>query len=72
MRRRGRLLVNVICSRKEVRYSGVWPGSVPEEVLAELRGHAIRYDMPIQVEIFGHGIWSITPDGRVMKVALFR
>jgi len=68
-----KLLVNVICYRDEVRHSGEWPGAGgPEDVLTQLRRQAIRYDMPVQVEIVGHGIWSITPDGRVMKVALFK
>lgn len=73
MKGRNRLLVNVICSRDEVKHSGEWhDGDCPEDVLAQLREHAIRHDMPIQVEIFGHGTWSITPDGRVAKIALFR
>ena len=73
MKGRDRLLVNVICSRDEVKHSGEWLRQAgPADVLADLRQQAIRYDMPIQVEIFGHGIWSITPDGRVMKLALFR
>lgn len=67
------LQVEITCSDPEVAYCGPWrEGESPDDVLEWSRRKAVVRDMPVQVEIVGHGVWSITPDGRIEKGALFR
>jgi hypothetical protein len=65
------VFVRIICSDVEVAFKGEWEGESHEEILEYARHAAMRRDMPVQVEVHGHGVWSITPDGRTMPGALF-
>jgi len=65
------MFVRIICSDVEVAFEGEWEGESHEEILEYARREAMGRDMPIQVEVLGHGVWSITPDGRAMPGALF-
>lgn len=65
------MLVKIICSDERVAFEGEWDSQSHQEVLEYARREAVERDMPVQVEIHGQGIWSITPDGRTMPGALF-
>lgn len=65
------MFVRIVCSDQKVAFEGEWEGSSHEEVLEYAKREAISKDMPVQVEIHGRGIWSVTPDGRTMPAALF-
>lgn len=65
------MLVKIICSDESVAFEGEWEGQSHQEVLEYAKQEAREKDMPVQVEIYGRGIWSITPDGRKMPGALF-
>jgi hypothetical protein len=63
--------VRIVCSDESVSFEGEWEGSSHVEVLELAKREAVSGDMPVQVEIQGWGVWSITPDGRAMPAALF-
>ncbi len=64
--------VEILCSEPGLAYSGEWKGDDgPEELVRRLLGEARRYGIPIQLTVTGHGTWSIAPNGRVIRGALF-
>lgn len=65
--------VEVRCADPGVAFRGEWPGPEgPEEILAVARERAMAAGLPVQVEIQGHGVWSIEPTGKVHPGRLFR
>ncbi len=66
------MYVRIVCSNPEIAFEGEWPEEATAE---ELRAYAVncasRRNMPVQIEIAGHGVWSVTPDGRKLNFALF-
>ncbi len=68
-----RVWVELTCAEPGVAFRGEWPGPEgPEEILAIAREKAIASGLPVQVEIQGHGVWSIEPIGKVHTGRLFR
>ena len=63
--------VKIICSDEEVAFEGHMQAESHLEIIQYAKEEAKRRDMPIQLEIYGKGVWSITPDGRTMRGALF-
>ena len=64
--------VEILCSESGLAYSGEWQANDgPETLVRRLLGEAKRYGIPIQLTITGHGTWSIAPNGRVIRGALF-
>jgi hypothetical protein len=64
--------VEILCSEPRLAYRGEWraddaPGMLIQRLLAE----AERRGTPIQLTVAGHGTWSIAPNGRVIRGALF-
>jgi hypothetical protein len=64
--------VEIRCREPALAYRGQWreDGS-PEALLRRLIGEAKRRGIPIQLTVTGHGTWSIAPNGRVIRGALF-
>lgn len=49
-----------------------WDGAEGvEELLARLAAAAAAAGVPAQVEVEGHGVWSVSPAGRVTPGRLF-
>lgn len=64
--------VEIVCSEPSLAYRGEWHGaSGPEMLVRRLLGEAKRRGIPIQLIVAGHGAWSIAPNGRVIRGALF-
>ncbi len=64
--------VEILCSEPGLAYSGEWQeDEEPEALVRRLLGEARRYGIPIQLTVTGHGTWSIAPNGRVIRGALF-
>jgi len=64
--------VEILCSEPGLAYRGEWRGDgSPEALLRRLIGEAKRRGIPIQLTVAGHGTWSIAPNGRVIRGALF-
>jgi hypothetical protein len=64
--------VEILCSEPELAFRGQWRGDGgPDALLRRLIGEAERRGIPIQLTISGHGTWSIAPNGRVIRGALF-
>ena len=64
--------VEILCSEPGLAYSGEWQeDEEPEALVRRLLGEAKRYGIPIQLTVTGHGTWSIAPNGRVIRGALF-
>jgi len=64
--------VEIVCSEPSLAYRGEWQGAGgPEMLVRRLLGEAKRRGIPIQLTVAGHGIWSIAPNGRVIRGALF-
>lgn len=66
------MTVEILCSEPALTYRGEWragdtPGSLVRRLLREARQRGI----PIQLTVTGHGTWSIAPNGRVVRGALF-
>ncbi|MFQ5988964.1 MAG: hypothetical protein ACE5K9_03505 [Candidatus Methylomirabilales bacterium] len=62
-----------MCADPAVAFQGEWPGPEgPDEILAFAREKALALGLPVQIEIHGHGIWSIGPTGKVLAGRLFR
>lgn len=68
-----RLLVDLTCADPTVAFHGEWSSpEEPEEILACAREKAMASGLPVQIEIHGHGVWSIAPTGKVISGRLFR
>lgn len=66
------MYVRIVCSDPSVAFDGEWPRrTTVEELRAYVADCARRCDMPVQLEIAGHGVWSVTPAGREFNFALF-
>ena len=66
------MTVEILCSEPGVAYRGEWQADeAPEALVRRLRGEAKQRGIPIQLTITGHGTWSIAPNGRVIRGALF-
>ena len=64
--------VEIVCSEPGLAYRGVWlKDDSPEPLVRRLLGEAERRGIPIQLTVAGHGTWSIAPNGRVIRGALF-
>ena len=64
--------VRIVCSDPNVAFDGDWPEEVTiEELRAYVSDCARRCNMPVQLEVAGHGVWSVTPEGRELNFALF-
>lgn len=64
--------VEILCSAPAVAYRGVWRADdAPDALVKQLLGEAKRRGIPIQLTVAGHGTWSIAPNGRVIRGALF-
>lgn len=64
--------VKIVCSDPRLAYRGVWlKDDAPEPLVQRLLGEAERRGIPIQLTVTGHGTWSIAPNGRVARGALF-
>lgn len=65
------MFVRITCSDESIAFEGEMEADSHHPILERAREEAVKKDMPIQVEIYGGGVWSITPDGRIMPGALF-
>ena len=66
------MTVEILCSEPGLAFRGEWSGDgSPEALLRRLIGEAKRRGIPIQLSVAGHGTWSIAPNGRVIRGALF-
>jgi len=64
--------VKIICSEPSLAFDGKWKGKeTPQEIVEYVIAKARELDIPVHLEIEGLGIWSIAPNGKVMKGALF-
>lgn len=64
--------VEILCSHPSLTYRGEWrKDEVPEALVQRLLHEAKRRGIPIQLTVTGHGAWSIAPNGRVIRGALF-
>jgi len=64
--------VEIICAEPRLAYRGEWwADDAPETLVQRLLGEAERRGIPIQLTVAGHGTWSIAPNGRVIRGALF-
>jgi hypothetical protein len=64
--------VEIICSEPCLAYRGEWGADDrPEMLVRRLLKEATRRGIPIQLTVTGHGTWSIAPNGRVIRGALF-
>lgn len=65
--------VELTCADVAVAFRGEWPGPEgPDEIVAFAREKAMVSGLPVQLEIHGHGVWSIGPTGKVLTGRLFR
>ncbi|MGH7369380.1 MAG: hypothetical protein ACREIN_00655 [Candidatus Methylomirabilaceae bacterium] len=66
------MTVEILCCEPALAYRGEWreDGS-PKSLLRRLIGEATRRGIPIQLSVAGYGTWSIAPNGRVIRGALF-
>lgn len=72
-KKQSRMWVELTCADPAVAFRGEWPGpEEPEEIVALAREKAMALGLPVQLEIRGHGIWSIGPTGKVLTGRLFR
>ncbi|MGH7409739.1 MAG: hypothetical protein ACREJ6_01575 [Candidatus Methylomirabilis sp.] len=66
------MTVEILCSEPGLAYRGEWQtDDAPEALVRRLRGEAKQRGIPIQLTVTGHGAWSIAPNGRVIRGALF-
>ncbi|HZY31779.1 MAG TPA: hypothetical protein VFF86_09085 [Candidatus Methylomirabilis sp.] len=64
--------VEIICSEPGLAYRGEWGADeAPATLIQRLLGEAKRRGIPIQLTVTGHGTWSIAPNGRIIRGALF-
>jgi hypothetical protein len=64
--------VEILCSAPALAYRGEWRADdAPDALVKQLLGEAKRRGIPIQLTVAGHGTWSIAPNGRVIRGALF-
>jgi hypothetical protein len=64
--------VRIICSEPSLAYDGEWKKEdTPQQILEYVVAKARELDVPIHLEIEKLGIWSIAPNGKIMKGALF-
>lgn len=64
--------VEILCSDRSLAYHGEWQkDEAPEALVRRLLAEAKRRGIPIQLTVTGHGTWSIAPNGRVIRGALF-
>jgi hypothetical protein len=64
--------VRIICSENSVAFHGAWKGEDPQQVIDYVKEKAVEFNMPVQLEIAGHGSYSFTPEGRVTRGRLFK
>jgi hypothetical protein len=65
--------IEILCCAGDLAFHGEWAaGDAPESLVRRLRAEATRRGIPIQVSVRGRGTWSIAPNGRVIRGALFR
>ena len=66
------MTVEILCSEPALAYRGGWQADdAPEALVRRLLREAKRRGIPIQLTVTGHGTWSIAPNGRVIRGALF-
>ena len=66
------MTVEILCSEPTLAYRGKWQADdAPESLVRRLLREAKRRGIPIQLTVTGHGTWSIAPNGRVIRGALF-
>ncbi len=66
------MTVEILCCEPALAYRGKWrDDDGPEALVRRLVGEAKRRGIPIQLSVGGHGTWSIAPNGRVIRGALF-
>lgn len=66
------MTVEILCSEPALAYRGEWrAGDTPGSLVRRLLREARRRGIPIQLAVTGHGTWSIAPNGRVVRGALF-
>ena len=66
------MTVEILCSEPGLAYRGEWQADdAPEALVQRLLGEAKRRGIPIQLTVTGYGTWSIAPNGRVIRGALF-
>jgi hypothetical protein len=66
------MYVRIICSEPSLVFDGEWVGTDTSQDIVEYAiAKARELDIPIHLEIKGLGIWSIAPNGKIMKGALF-
>ncbi len=71
--REERLWVELTCADPTVAFRGEWSGAEsPEAIVSFAREKAMASGLPVQLEIRGHGVWSIAPSGKVLSGRLFR
>lgn len=64
--------VEICCSDRSLAYHGEWrKDEAPEDLVQRLLHEAKRRGIPIQLTVTGQGAWSIAPNGRVIRAALF-
>ncbi|MFQ5847617.1 MAG: hypothetical protein ACE5IQ_08135 [Candidatus Methylomirabilales bacterium] len=73
VKKKQRMWVEVTCADPSVVFQGEWPGPEgAEEIVALAREKAMAVGLPVQLEIHGHGVWSIGPTGKILTGRLFR
>lgn len=63
--------VRIVCSEKSVAFDGEMEKD-PNEILEYVKGKAVEFNMPLQLEISGTGSFSITPTGQISRGRLFK
>lgn len=64
--------VEITCSDPAVAFAGEWPRAEGvAQILARYRELAQGLGVPLQIAIEREGIWSIAPNGKVIRGSLF-
>ncbi len=64
--------VEVTCSDPALAFAGEWErAEEASAIVARYRERARALGIPIQIAIERHGIWSISPNGKVIHGSLF-
>lgn len=72
-KKKPKMWVELTCADSAVAFRGEWPGPEgPEEILASARQKAMASGLPVQLEIHRHGVWSISPTGKMVPGRLFK
>ncbi len=64
--------VEIVCSDPTVAFAGDWPrAEAAAQIVARYRERARALGVPIQVAVERAGVWSIAPNGKVVRGSLF-